>query len=127
MRTEPPIDIYMLLPAKCNMVRVAAVIVLLSLICGLLLGLLVFNAPRSALALVLGNAFVVGGSAVFSAPGGALLALEAGLAWGLGIAMLATFVYVAWLIHHMNRDYKRRLMAQRMQAFGRAIEGRPPE
>ena len=127
MRTELPIDFHTLLPAKRRMVLVAAVIVLLSLSGGLLLGWLVFNAPHGALASVLGDAFVAGGAAVFSRPGGALLALGAGLAWGLGIALVATFIYAAWLIYHVNRGYKQHLMAQRMQAFCRAIEGQKPD
>lgn len=127
MHTEHPIDLHTLLPPKRRMVRVAAGIVLLSLGCGLLLGWLVLNAPRSALALALGNAFVAGGAAVFSAPGAALLALGAGLVWGLGVALVAAFIYTAWLIYHVTRGYQQHRMAHRMQAFCRAIEDKQPD
>lgn len=109
------------------MLRAAGLILLLSLICGLLLGLLMFNAPHSALTLALGGAFVAGGAAVFSAPGGALMAVEAGFIWGLGLALLAAFAYTAWLIHHVAQGYKNHVMEQKMQAFRRAIEGKPSE
>ncbi len=127
MHTEAPIDFHTLLPPKRRMARVAAVIVLLSLGGGLLLGWLVFNAPHGVLASALGDAFVAGGAAVFRAPGAALQALGAGLVWGLGIALVATFIYVAWLIYHVNRGYRQHLMAQRMQAFCRAIERQQPD
>ena len=127
MHTEAPIDLYTLLPAKRRMIRVAVAGVILSLSGGLLLGLLVFNAPGGELALALGNAFMAGGATVFSAPGGALLALGAGLVWGLGIALVATFIYTAWLIYHVNTGYQQHLMAQRMQAYCRAVEDKQPD
>ena len=127
MHTEPQIDIHALLPAKRRMVRVAAVSLLLSLSGGLLLGLLVYKAPHSALALALGNVFVAGGPAVFSAPGAGLLALGAGLVWGFCLAFVAAFGYTAWLFFHVRTEHNRLAMEQRMDAYRRAIAGKPAE
>ena len=127
MHNEPQIDFHTLLPAKRQMVRVAAFSLLLSLFGGLLLALLVYNAPHGALALALGNAFVAGGAAVFSAPDAALLALGAGLVWGLCLAFVAAFGYTAWLIYHVKKGYKQLVMEQRMKAYCHAIAGKPAE
>ncbi|HJV03055.1 MAG TPA: hypothetical protein VJ752_21135 [Burkholderiaceae bacterium] len=127
MHTGPSIDLYTLLPAKRRMIRVAVAGVILSLSCGLLLGWLVSNAPHGALALALGNAFMAGGPAAFNAPGAAQLALGAGLVWGLGILLVATFPYTAWLIYHVTRGYQQHLMAHRMQAYCRAVEDQQPD
>ncbi|WP_025916040.1 hypothetical protein [Herminiimonas sp. CN] len=129
MRIEPQteIDIHPLLPTKRQMVRVTACIVIPSLIGGLLLGLLILYAPRGALALALGDMFVAGGAAVFSAPGGARLALWAGLVWGLGFAFVAAFCYTAWLIVRVTRGYHTLVMEQKMHAYRRAIAGKQPE
>jgi hypothetical protein len=127
MKPQIEIDIHTLLPAKRQMMRAVAIIALLSLICGILLGLLVYYAPQSGFAQALGNAFVVGGAAAFSAPGGGLLALGAGLVWGLCFAFVAAFIYIAWLIYHVSRGYKELQQEQRMTAYRRAISGKQPE
>lgn|GEM_PF-1875167 len=124
-------DTNTLLPTKRQMVRVAAIIIILSLVGGLLLGLLMFSSPHGALALALaaalGNAFVTGGAAAFGAPGGRLLALEAGFVWGLCFIMVAAFFYVAWLIYYATKGNKERMTKQRMEAYCRAIAAKPLE
>jgi len=120
-------DTNTLLPAKRQMVRVAAIIIVLSLVGGLLLGLLVFSSPHGALAQALDNAFMTGGAAAFSAPGGGLLALEAGFVWGLCLVMVGAFFYVAWLIYYATKGNKKRMTEQRMEAYCRAIAAKPLE
>lgn len=127
MHTEHHIATHTLFPTKRQILRTIALLLLLSLISGLLLGLLMFNAPHSALALALGDLFVVGGSAVFSAPGGALLVFWASLIWGLGFAMIAAFFYVARLLYLGAKDQRNHARQKRMAAYCSAIEGKPPE
>lgn len=127
MSNKHHVDTPTFLPTKRQMVRSGILILLLSLSCGLLLGLLMVNAPHSALALALSNAFVAGGAAVFNVQGGALLALGTGLIWGLGFTMAGAFIYTAWLIYQAMQGHKNHVLEQRMQAFRRAIEGKPLE
>lgn len=129
MHTEqqPEIDIQTVLPAKRQMARVAAFIVIGSLICGLLLAWLVYMTPDSAFALALGNAAVTGGSAMFSAPESAPLALGAGLMWGAGLIFISAFPYTAWLIHRATKGYKDLAMERKMAAYRRVIAGEEAE
>jgi hypothetical protein len=120
---QPDIDLQTVLPSRRQMARVAAVIVIVSLICGLLLAWLVYKTPDSAFALALGNALVTGGSAMFSAPGSALLAVGAGLMWGVGLVFISAFPYTAWLIYRASKGYKDLLMQQKMAAYRRVIAG----
>lgn len=120
---QPEIDLQTVLPSKRHMARVAAVIVIVSLICGLLLAWIMYQTPDSAFALALGNAAVTGGSAMFSAPGSAPLALGAGLMWGMALIFVSAFPYTAWLIYRATKGYKDLLMERKMAAYRRVIAG----
>jgi hypothetical protein len=109
------------------MVRVAVGMVIASLACGMLIGLLLYAAPDTALARTLANTFVRGGIGVFLAPGGALLALGTGLVWGLCLIMVAAFPYTAWLIYRATSAHREFEMKQKMDAYSRAIGGKPKD
>lgn len=122
MRPEPQIDTDTgaLLPPKRQMARVAAFILLGSLIGGLLIGFFMFKAPDHPLALYLGNLFMTEGSAAFKAPGGALLAFGAGLAWTASFALLSAFPYIGWLIYRATSGYNDQMTQQKLAAYTRA-------
>ena len=100
--TEPKIDIASFLPPKRRIVRDITVIAVLSLVCGPLLGLLLFNAPRGEIL---------------------TLSLATGLVWGLAFAFVMAFIYTAWLIRHVTRAYHKHVAALKMDDFYRAIDG----
>lgn len=127
MLPDAQIDFSSLLPSKRHLWRVAAVILGASLIIGLLLGLCIFYWPHGALADELGKMFVAGGPAVFSAPGGGLVALEAGFVWGICLAFVAAFIYTAWLIYSVTKRYNDLVAQEKMKAYRRTIEGKRPD
>lgn len=90
------------LPPTRTMLRHIALIAILSMIVGPLLGLYVFNAPR-----------------------GEMLTLSPGtvLGWGLSLAFIAGFVYIGWLVTHAWKGYRKHMMARRMEEYYRATEG----
>ena len=107
------------------MVRAALFIVVPLLVIGLLLGLMVYEAPRSALAAALGNAFLAGGASAFSTPGNELLALKAGVVWGAVLAFLVgPFVFIAWLLYHAKKEFNRLQEEQRMKEYRRIYAGK---
>lgn len=83
-----------------------AVIAVVSLIGGPLLGLYVFNAPR-----------------------GEILTLSLGtwLGWSLSFAFVASFIYTAWLISRVWNAYHKHVAARKANEFYRAIEGEPKD
>lgn len=110
------------------MVYVAVFIVVPMLIIGLLLGLIVHNAPRSALAVALANAFLTGGPSALIAPGSELLALKAGIVWGSILAFLVgPFIFVAWLMHHAKKEFNRLQDEQKMKEYRRIYAGKSAE
>lgn len=116
MRTEDQIDYSTLVPSKRRMVRAAVFIAAPMLSIGLLLGLMVHNAPHGALAAALGNAFLTGGASAFTAPGGELLALKAGIVWGAVLTFLVgPFLFIAWLLYHAKKEFNRLQAEQRMK------------
>jgi predicted membrane protein len=102
---------------KRKAVWVAAFIVATSLFCGLLMGALMLSAPHNPFIVAMGDIFVTGGFPAFDGPGGAWLALAAGLMWGLCFILAGAFPYTAWLIYRANDDYKNMLMKQKMEAY----------
>lgn len=102
MSAETEIDIASLLPPKRRIMRDIAIITLLSLVGGPLLGLYVFNAPRGDML---------------------TLSLGTGLGWGLSFAFVAAFIYTAWLIRRVTKTYHKQVAARKMDEFYRAIEG----
>lgn len=124
MPSETQIDFSSLLPSRRHLWRVAAVILVASLIVGLALGLCIMHSPQGALAAWLGNTFVAGGPAVFGAPGGERVALEAGIVWGLCLAFVAAFIYIAWMIYRVTKGYNDLVAQEKMKAYRRAIEGK---
>lgn len=120
MRTEDQIDYSTLVPSKRRMVRAAVFIAVPMLLIGLLLGLIVYKAPSSALAAALGDAFLAGGASAFIAPGGELLALKAGIVWGAVLAFLiGPFIFIAWLLYHAKMEFNRLQHEQRMKEYRR--------
>jgi hypothetical protein len=120
MRTEDQIDYSTLMPSKRRMLRAALLIAVPMLMIGLLLGLIVHNAPRSALAAALGEAFLAGGSTAFIAPGSELLALKAGIVWGAVLAFLVgPFIFIAWLLYQAKKEFNRLQDEQRMKEYRR--------
>lgn len=125
MRTEAQIDHSTLMPSKRRMVRAAVFIAVPMLMIGLLLGLMVHNAPRSALAVALGDAFLTGGPSAFIAPGSELLALKAGLVWGAVLAFLiGPIIFVAWLMYQAKKEFNRLQDEQRMEECRRIYAGK---
>ncbi|WP_295754783.1 hypothetical protein [Undibacterium sp.] len=104
-------------PLKRTAVRIAACIVLTALFCGLLMGALMYSAPHNAFIVAMGDIFVTGGFPTFEGPGGAWLALAAGLMWGLCFILAGAFPYTAWLIYRTNNDYKDSVMKQKMETY----------
>jgi ABC-type proline/glycine betaine transport system permease subunit len=120
MRTEDQIDYSTLMPSKRRMLRAALFIAVPMLMIGLLLGLIVHNAPRSALAAALGEAFLAGGATAFIVPGSELLALKAGILWGAVLAFLVgPFIFIAWLLYHAKKEFNRLQDEQRMKEYRR--------
>ncbi|HEX7650304.1 MAG TPA: hypothetical protein VF450_23105 [Noviherbaspirillum sp.] len=108
MKTEEKIDYSALVPSKRRMVRAAVFIAVPLMLVGLLLGVLVYLAPGSALAAVLGDAFVAGGASSFITPGNESLALKAGFVWGSVFAFLVgPFIFIAWLLYCAKKEYNR--------------------
>lgn len=125
MRTEDQIDYSTLVPSKRRMVRAAMFIAVPMLLIGLLLGLMVYIAPRSALAVALGNAFLAGGPSAFLAPGSELFALKAGIVWGAVLAFLVgPFIFIAWLLYHAKKEFNRLQDEQRMKKYRRIYAGK---
>lgn len=128
MRTGDQIDYSTLAPSKRRMVCAAVFIAVPMLIIGLLLGLMVHNAPRSELATTLGNAFLTGGASAFIAPGSELLALKAGIVWGAVLAFLVgPFIFIAWLLYHAKKEFNRLQNEQRMKEYRRIYAGKSPD
>ena len=94
------------LPPTRRIVLHIAVIVVVSLIVGPLLGMYVFNAPRGEML---------------------TLSLRTGLGWGLSFAFVAAFIYTAWLIRTVWKAYYKHVAARKMEEFYRAIEGEPKD
>lgn len=126
MHPESPIDFSSLLPSKRHIWRVAAAILIASIIVGLALGLCIYYSPQGALAVWLGTTFVAGGPTVFSAPGGGQIALQAGVVWGLCLAFVAAFIYTAWLIYRVTKGYNDLVAQEKMKAYRSALEGKRP-
>ena len=102
MTEQPKIDIDALLPPRRRIIRDIVIILLISLICGPLLGLFVFGNVRGVTL---------------------KLSLGTGFAWGLSFVFVAAFIYTAWLIRHVTKGYKKRLAELKMEAYYRATEG----
>lgn len=126
MHPESEINFSSLLPSQRHIWRVAAAILIASIIIGLALGLCIFYSPQGALATLLGNTFVAGGPPVFSAPGGGKMALVAGFVWGICLAFAAAFIYTAWLIYRVTKGYNDLVAQEKMKAYRSAIEGKRP-
>lgn len=124
MNPAAEIDFSSLLPSKRHLWQVAAVILSASLFIGLILALSIFYSPQGAFAVWLGNTFVVGGPAVFTAQDIGLVALEAGIVWGLSLAFVAAFIYTAWLIYSVSKRYKELVAQEKMKAYRSALEGK---
>lgn len=102
---EPQLDdatVSGFLPPTRRIVLHIAVIGVVSLIGGPLLGLYVFNAPRGEML---------------------TLSLATGLGWGLSFAFVASFIYTAWLVRTAWKAYYKHVAARKMDEFYRAIEG----
>ena len=128
MRTEDQIDSSTLVPSKRRMVCAAVFITVTMLIIGILLGLMVHNAPRSALAVALGDAFLTGGASAFIAPGNELLALKAGVVWGAVLAFLVgPIIFVAWLMYQTKKEYNRLQDEKKMKEYRRIFAKKSPE
>lgn len=128
MKTEDQIDYSALVPSKRRMVRAAVLIAVPLMLAGLLLGLMVYIAPHSALAAVLGDAFVAGGASAFIAPGSESLALKAGFVWGSVFAFLVgPFIFIAWLLYCAKQEYNRVQDEQRMKEMRRIYGGKAAE
>ncbi|OWW18454.1 hypothetical protein [Noviherbaspirillum denitrificans] len=128
MKPEDQIDYSTLVPSKRRMAFAAMFITVPMLIIGLLLGLIVYNAPQGALAVVLGDAFLTGGASAFSAPGNELLALKAGIVWGACLAFLiGPFIFVAWLMYHARKEYNRLQAENRKKEYRRIYAGKSHE
>lgn len=128
MKTEDQIDHSTLMPSKRRMIRAAVIIAVPLMMVGLLLGLMVYNMPRSALAVALGNAFLTGGPSALIGPGGELLALKAGFVWGAVLAFLGgPFIFVSWLMYQAKKEYNRLQDEQRMKEYRRIFAGKSPE
>lgn len=102
MGDQPKIDIASLLPPRRRIFRDIAIIALMSLVCGPILGLFVFGEVRGVTL---------------------RLSFGTGLAWGLSFAFVSAFIYVAWLIRHVTRGYHRQVQARKMAEFYRATDG----
>lgn len=110
------------------MVCVAVFIAVPLLTIGLLLGLMVHNMPRSALAVALGDAFLTGGPSALLAPGRELLALKAGIVWGAVLAFLVgPFIFIAWLMYQAKKEFNRLQDEQKMKEYRRIFAGKSPE
>ena len=102
---EPRLDdatVSSFLPPTRKILIHIAVITVISVIGGPLLGLYVFNTPR-------GERLT--------------LSLGTGLGWGLSFAFVAAFIYTAWLISRTWKAYHKHMAARKMDEFYRAIEG----
>jgi hypothetical protein len=120
MRTEDQIDYSTLVPSKRRMAYAALFIAVPMLAIGLLLGLMVHNDPRGALAVALGDAFLTGGASAFIAPGNELLALKAGVVWGACLAFLiGPIIFMAWLMYQAKKEFNRLQDEQRMKEYRR--------
>ncbi|GAB3554258.1 hypothetical protein GCM10027343_42040 [Noviherbaspirillum agri] len=107
------------------MLRAAVFIAVPMLLIGLLLGLMVQSAPRSALAVALGDAFLTGGPSAFIAPGSEFLALKAGVLWGAVLAFLVgPIIFVAWLMYQGKKEFNRLQDEQKMKEYRRTIAGK---
>ncbi|RZI44184.1 hypothetical protein EGT07_01785 [Herbaspirillum sp. HC18] len=125
MKTEDQIDYSTLVPSKRRMVYAAVFIAVPMLIIGLVLGFMVHNAPHSALAVALGNAFLTGGASALVAPGSELLALKTGMVWGATLAFLVgPFIFIAWLMYQAKKEFNRLQDEQRMKEYRRVYAGK---
>lgn len=125
MKTEDQIDYSTLVPSKRRMVRAAMFIAVPMMLVGLVLGLMVYIAPHSALAAVLGDAFVAGGASAFIAPGSEYLALKAGFVWGSVLAFLVgPFIFIAWLLYCAKKEYNRLQDERRIEENRRIYGGK---
>lgn len=125
MRTEDQIDYSTLVPSKRRMVYAAVFITVPMLIIGLLLGFIVYNAPHSAIAVALGDAFLTGGASALIAPGSALLALKAGIVWGAVLAFLVgPFIFISWLMYQVKKEFNRLQNEKKMKEYRRIYEGK---
>lgn len=102
MGDQQEIDIATLLPPRRRIVRDIAIIALMSLVGGPLIGLFVFGEVRGVTL---------------------QLSFGTGLAWGLSFAFVAAFIYTAWLIRHVTKGYHRQVQARKMAEFYRATDG----
>ena len=106
---EPLLDdvtVSSFLPPTRRIVLHLAVIAVVSLIAGPLLGLYVFNAPRGEML---------------------TLSLGTGLGWGLSFAFVAVFIYTIWLVRTVWKAYYKHEAARKTDEFYRAIEGEPKD
>lgn len=90
------------LPPTRTILRHVAVIAVLSMIGGPLVGLYVYNAPRGEML---------------------TLSLSTGLGWGISFAFVAGFVYVGWLLSRAWKGYHKHMMALKLAEYYRATEG----
>ncbi|HJV86668.1 MAG TPA: hypothetical protein VJ698_14450 [Noviherbaspirillum sp.] len=128
MKPEDQMDFPTLVPSKRRMARAAVFIAVPMLAIGLLLGVMVYYAPGSALARALGGAFLAGGPSAFMAPGGRMLALKAGAVWAASLVFLVgPFIFMAWLSYQVKKEYNRLRDEQRMNEYRRKIAGKPRE
>lgn len=94
------------LPPTRRILLHIAVIALLSVVGGPLIGLYVFGEVR-------GETLT--------------LSLRTGLGWGLSFAFVAAFIYTAWLVRGAWKAYHKHVAALKMEAFYRAVEGEPED
>ncbi len=94
------IDANTLLPNRTHMVRVAAAFVLLAVAIGVIFGEYAAKVSSPLLACVV---------------------------YSLGFFVIFAIVYVMWLIYYAIKAYKAQEQEQRIQAFQRALDGKPPE
>jgi hypothetical protein len=128
MKTEEQIDSATLMPSKRRMVGAALFIAVPMLVIGVLLGLMVQNAPRGALAVALGDAFLTGGPSAFIAPGSEWVALKAGILWGAVLAFLVgPIIFIAWLMYQGKKEFNRLQDEQKMKEYRRTIAGKSAE
>lgn len=110
------------------MLRAAVFIALSLLFIGLLMGVIVYFAPASALAVALGDAFLAAGASAFIAPDGKSLAIKAGAVWGVSLAFLVgPFIFMIWLSYQVKKEYNRLRDEKRMEAYRRNIAGKSRE
>src|SRR5574340_703203 len=89
------------LPPTRRILLHIAVIALLSVVGGPLIGLYVFGEVR-------GETLT--------------LSLRTGLGWWLSFAFVAAFIYTAWLVRGAWQAYHKHVAALKMEAFYRAVE-----